>query len=112
MISNILTKVFGSRNERLLKQYGQVVREINALEPAISALTDDEVRGRTEFGDRLRGQLAAFGVAADDHDRCPVVGNECVEDADRGDGRDQERSCHSGLLSLSKMLSSALSAGG
>jgi preprotein translocase subunit SecA len=47
MISNILTKVFGSRNERLLKQYGVVVREVNALEPAISALSDDELRART-----------------------------------------------------------------
>src|SRR5436190_2230538 len=45
--TNILTKIFGSRNERLLKQYGQVVRQINALEPAISALTDDELRGKT-----------------------------------------------------------------
>src|SRR5437867_1711464 len=45
--TNILTKIFGSRNERLLKQYGQVVRQINALEPALSALTDDELRGKT-----------------------------------------------------------------
>jgi hypothetical protein len=30
---NILTRIFGSRNERLLKQYGAVVRQINALEP-------------------------------------------------------------------------------
>jgi preprotein translocase subunit SecA len=44
---NILTKVFGSRNERLLKQYGQVVRRINAQEAAISALSDDELRART-----------------------------------------------------------------
>src|ERR1700757_3955428 len=47
MIPNILTKFFGSRNERLLKQYGQVVRRINALEPAISALSDDELRAKT-----------------------------------------------------------------
>jgi preprotein translocase subunit SecA len=47
LTTNILTKIFGSRNERLLKQYGQVVRQINALEPAISALTDDELRGKT-----------------------------------------------------------------
>src|SRR5437870_3075796 len=45
--TNILTKIFGSRNERLLKQYGQVVREINALEPALSSLTDDELRAKT-----------------------------------------------------------------
>src|SRR5260370_21456914 len=47
MISDILTKVFGSRNERLLKQYGQVVRKINALEAATAALSDDELRSRT-----------------------------------------------------------------
>jgi len=47
MISNILTRIFGSRNERLLKQYGQVVREINALEPAISALSDEALKGKT-----------------------------------------------------------------
>jgi preprotein translocase subunit SecA len=47
MISNILTRIFGSRNERLLKQYGQAVREINALEPAMVALSDDAIRGKT-----------------------------------------------------------------
>src|SRR6266699_2129372 len=47
MIPNILTKIFGSRNERLLKQYAQVVTEINALEPAIAALSDDELKART-----------------------------------------------------------------
>jgi len=47
MISNILTRIFGSRNERLLKQYGQVVREINALEPSISALSDEALKGKT-----------------------------------------------------------------
>ena len=47
MISNILTRIFGSRNERLLKQYGQAVRDINALEPTIAALSDDELRQKT-----------------------------------------------------------------
>jgi len=47
MISNILTRIFGSRNERLLKQYGQVVHEINALEPAMVALSDEALRGKT-----------------------------------------------------------------
>jgi preprotein translocase subunit SecA len=47
MISNILTRIFGSRNERLLKQYGQVVLEINALEPAVAALTDEALKGKT-----------------------------------------------------------------
>ncbi len=47
MIPNILTKIFGSRNERLLKQYAQVVREINALEPALANLSDAELKAKT-----------------------------------------------------------------
>jgi preprotein translocase subunit SecA len=47
MIPNILTKIFGSRNERLLKQYAQVVEQINALEPAMAALSDDELKAKT-----------------------------------------------------------------
>ena len=56
MITTILTRVFGSRNERLLKQYSLAVRDINALEPAISALTDDALRQKTA---ELRGRVAA-----------------------------------------------------
>ncbi len=47
MISNILTKIFGSRNERLLKQYGQTLQKINALEPAIAAKSDAELKAMT-----------------------------------------------------------------
>ena len=47
MISNILTRIFGSRNERLLKQYAQAVRQINELEPATAALSDDELAAKT-----------------------------------------------------------------
>ena len=51
---NILTRIFGSRNERLLKQFGVVVRQINALEPAISALSDDALKAKTaEFKGRV-----------------------------------------------------------
>ncbi len=54
MISNILTRIFGSRNERLLKEYGAVVRQINAFEPAISAMTDEALKARTsEFKERF-----------------------------------------------------------
>ncbi|MEW5783266.1 MAG: preprotein translocase subunit SecA [Pseudomonadota bacterium] len=47
MISNLLKKIFGSRNDRLLKQYSAVVRTINALEPRIQALSDDELAAQT-----------------------------------------------------------------
>ncbi|MDR2244786.1 MAG: preprotein translocase subunit SecA [Burkholderiales bacterium] len=46
-IGNFFTRVFGSRNERLLKQYQGTVRQINALEPAMAALSDDELRDKT-----------------------------------------------------------------
>ena len=48
MISNILTRIFGSRNERLLKQYAHVVRQVNELEPQISSLSDADLRAKTD----------------------------------------------------------------
>ena len=47
MISGLLKKIFGSRNDRLIKQYSVVVRQINALEAGIAALSDDELRAKT-----------------------------------------------------------------
>src|SRR5512135_890083 len=47
MISNILTKIFGSRNERLLKQYRHALQKINALEPEIAAKSDAEIKAMT-----------------------------------------------------------------
>src|SRR5688500_10624543 len=48
MITNVLTKIFGSRNDRLLKQYSRTVEAINALEPGLQKLSDPELRGKTE----------------------------------------------------------------
>ena len=54
MIANLLKKVFGSRNDRLLKRYMQTVRAINALESSVQSLSDEALRGRTdEFKARL-----------------------------------------------------------
>ncbi|WP_234087069.1 preprotein translocase subunit SecA [Azonexus sp. R2A61] len=53
MISGLLKKVFGSRNDRLIKQYSQTVKRINALEPQISALSDEQLQAKTpEFRQR------------------------------------------------------------
>ena len=53
MISGLLRKVFGSRNDRLIKQYAQTVKRINAFEPAIQALSDEQLRAKTvEFRER------------------------------------------------------------
>ncbi len=51
-----LTKLFGSRNDRLLKQYRSTVSRINALEPAYEALSDAELQAKTtEFKARVAG---------------------------------------------------------
>ena len=53
MISTLFKKIFGSRNDRLVKQYALKVQEINALEPALQALSDDALRAKTaEFKQR------------------------------------------------------------
>ena len=62
MATNFLTKIFGSRNDRLLKQYRTVVARINALEPQFEGLTDEALKAKTqEFKDRV-----AKGEALDD----------------------------------------------
>ncbi|MFN3751265.1 MAG: preprotein translocase subunit SecA [Thiobacillus sp.] len=54
MLQSLFKKVFGSRNERLVKQYLQKVKAINALEPAMEALSDAELTAKTaEFKARL-----------------------------------------------------------
>ena len=42
MLNRFLTSIFGSRNERVLRQLGKVVQKINALEPEFEGLSDDE----------------------------------------------------------------------
>ncbi|HSI51756.1 MAG TPA: preprotein translocase subunit SecA [Ideonella sp.] len=54
MLPKLLTQIFGSRNDRLLKQYRRVVEQINALEPQFQALDDAALQGKTaEFRARL-----------------------------------------------------------
>ncbi|MBI4996538.1 MAG: preprotein translocase subunit SecA [Rhodocyclales bacterium] len=62
MISGLLKKIFGSRNDRLIKQYSQTVSRINALEPSLQALTDEQLRAKT---DEFKARLAK-GEALDD----------------------------------------------
>ena len=54
MVMQFLRKIFGSRNERVLRRMGKTVQRINALEPEISALSDAQLRAKTaEFRERL-----------------------------------------------------------
>ncbi len=54
MATNFLTQIFGSRNDRLVKQYRKTAERINALEPSLELLTDEQLRAKTqEFKDRV-----------------------------------------------------------
>ena len=54
MATNFLTKLFGSRNDRLLKQYRKTVARINAMEPEFEKLDDQALRAKTqEFKERV-----------------------------------------------------------
>ncbi len=55
MLGKLVKKVIGSRNERIIRQKQKVVREINTLEPKFRALSDDQLRAKT---DEFRGRLA------------------------------------------------------
>ncbi|MFX1680876.1 preprotein translocase subunit SecA [Mitsuaria sp. CC2] len=62
MLPKLLTQIFGSRNERLLKTYRKDVERINALEPQFEGLSDDQLRAKTEeFKQRI-----AQGETVDD----------------------------------------------
>jgi preprotein translocase subunit SecA len=56
MVTGLLKKIFGSRNERLLRQYSAIVRTINALEADIAKLTDAELQAKTA---RFKERFAA-----------------------------------------------------
>ena len=62
MISGLLKKIFGSRNDRLIRQYSQTVRRINELEGSITPLSDEALRAKT---DEFR-QRHANGESLDD----------------------------------------------
>ena len=54
MASNFLTQIFGSRNDRQLKQYRKTITKINALEPSLELLSDEQLKSKTqEFKDRV-----------------------------------------------------------
>ncbi|WP_068712163.1 preprotein translocase subunit SecA [Vibrio tritonius] len=54
MITKLLTKVIGSRNDRTLRRLRKIVKEINNYEPAFEALSDEELKAKTaEFRQRL-----------------------------------------------------------
>jgi len=83
IVGPILNKIIGTRNERFVKRYTQRTAAINALEPKIRQLTDEQIRGKIhEFRERIKkGEKAAdllveaFAVAREAMDRAVGIRN-------------------------------------
>jgi preprotein translocase subunit SecA len=61
LINQLLGKVFGTKNERVIKALLPNVKAINALEPEVQKLTDDQLRAKTdEFRTRIQERLGRF----------------------------------------------------
>ena len=53
MLGSVAKKLFGSRNDRLVKSYSKIVKQINGLEEQYKGLTDDQLKAKTaEFRER------------------------------------------------------------
>jgi preprotein translocase subunit SecA len=69
LLNTVISKVFGTSNERAVKRMLPLVQQINALEAEISALSDEELRAKTaEFRQRVAESIAAVGVKPEDDD--------------------------------------------
>ena len=67
MINSLIAKVFGTKNERVIKALMPQVQAINALEPQMQKLTDAELRARTdEFRQRIQERLSRFDAEGSD----------------------------------------------
>lgn len=77
MIDKFLTKVFGSSNQRYLKSVQPLVEQINALEPSIKKLSDDELRARSAFF-KEKVQKAVAGI--EDKDELKRVEREVLDE--------------------------------
>ena len=79
MWNSLAAKLFGSRNDRLIKQYRKTVAKINALEPQIQALDDDALKAKTgEFRERLEkgetlNQILPEAFAVVRRRNCPTL---------------------------------------
>ncbi len=81
MIDKVLTAIFGSKHERDVKRMLPIVQQINALEPEISALSDDALRAKTQdFRERLRPLVEAIENAKKEVPRDEIAVKAARED--------------------------------
>ncbi len=88
MINQLLGKVFGTKNERVIKALMPKVQAINVVEPQIEKLTDAELRAKTdEFRQRIQERMSRFGGGGN----LPAESADGVEAEDEGDLDRQKR---------------------
>jgi len=78
LINTLLGKVFGTKNERELKRLMPQVEAVNALEPQMKQLSDEQLRAKTdEFRQRIQDRLSKIGDEPDaDPDRLKQLDDE------------------------------------
>ena len=90
MIQGVLKKIFGSRHDRLLKQYGRTVRQINALEPEIARLSDAQLQAKTdEFRKRIQDRLGSLKPATPDDEGASAELQDAQRDRARREALDE-----------------------
>ena len=90
MINTLLGKVFGTKNEREVKRLQPRVAAINALEPEMQKLSDDELRAKTaEFRARIQERLSSI---TDEPEADPERPNTDLPDPDRQKEIEAQRS--------------------
>ena len=88
MINTLLGKVFGTRNEREIKRLQPRVAAINALEPEMQKLSDEELRAKTEeFRARIQKRMSTIAEAP----LAPVGAGANLDAADEGESPDIDR---------------------
>jgi len=88
LINTLLGKVFGTKNERVIKALMPNVQAINALEPEIQKLTDAELRAKTdEFRKRIEERLSRFRAGTAN----PPAANETASGAEEEDDFDRTK---------------------
>ena len=82
MINKVIAKVFGTSNEREIKRITPLVEQINALEPGMKQLTDEQLRAKTdEFRLRIRERLDALEDPEDKDRELKVALDEILPEA-------------------------------
>src|SRR5512132_1913411 len=82
IFNKVATKIFGSANERLLKRLWPAVAEINAFEPKIERLSDDELRAyTTRFREQIEKRIAEADITADTPDEAKKAMRLVVDEA-------------------------------